>query len=91
MYIQDRVLESANELFNMIEDEKTHIYLCGLKGMEPGIDEAMTKAAEEKGLNWSELRPQLKKAEDGTLKLTESLIFKFKFHLLNTFWFRHNT
>jgi len=62
MYIQDRVLESANELFNMIEDNKTHIYLCGLKGMEPGIDEAMTKAAEEKGLNWSELRPQLKKA-----------------------------
>ena len=62
MYIQDRVLESANELFNMIEDEKTHIYLCGLKGMEPGIDEAMTKAAQEKGLNWSELRPQLKKA-----------------------------
>ena len=62
MYIQDRVTESANELFNMIEDEKTHIYLCGLKGMEPGIDEAMTKAAEEKGLNWSELRPQLRKA-----------------------------
>ena len=62
MYIQDRVLESANEIFNMIEDEKTHIYLCGLKGMEPGIDEAMTKAAEEKGLNWTELRPQLKKA-----------------------------
>ncbi|ABM72372.1 ferredoxin-NADP oxidoreductase (FNR) [Prochlorococcus marinus str. MIT 9515] len=62
MYIQDRVLESANEIFNMIEDEKTHIYLCGLKGMEPGIDEAMTKAAAEKGLNWSELRPQLKKA-----------------------------
>jgi len=62
MYIQDRVLESAIELFNMIEDEKTHIYLCGLKGMEPGIDEAMTKAAEEKGLNWSELRPQLKKS-----------------------------
>ena len=62
MYIQDRVLESANELFNMIEDEKTHIYLCGLKGMEPGIDEAMTKAAEEKGLNWADLRPQLRKA-----------------------------
>ena len=62
MYIQDRVTESANELFNMIEDEKTHIYLCGLKGMEPGIDEAMTKAAQEKGLNWAELRPQLRKA-----------------------------
>ena len=62
MYIQDRVLENANEIFSMIEDSKTHIYLCGLKGMEPGIDEAMTTAAAAKGINWSELRPQLKKA-----------------------------
>jgi ferredoxin--NADP+ reductase len=45
----------------MIENPKTHIYLCGLKGMEPGIDEAMTTAAAAKGLNWSELRPKLRK------------------------------
>ena len=50
MYIQDRVLEHAEEIFNMIENPKTHIYLCGLKGMEPGIDEAMTTAAAAKGL-----------------------------------------
>ncbi len=62
MYIQDRVLENAEEIFALIEDPKTHIYLCGLKGMEPGIDEAMTTAASAKGINWSELRPQLKKA-----------------------------
>ena len=62
MYIQDRVLEHSDELFALIEDEKTHIYLCGLKGMEPGIDEAMAKAASAKGLDWSELRPKLKKA-----------------------------
>ncbi len=62
MYIQDRVLEHAEEIFNMIEDPKTHIYLCGLKGMEPGIDEAMTTAAAAKGLDWSELRPKLRKA-----------------------------
>ncbi len=61
MYIQDRVLEFADELFSMIENPKTHIYLCGLKGMEPGIDEAMVKAAESKGLQWSELRTQLRK------------------------------
>ena len=62
MYIQDRVLEHAEEIFNMIESPKTHIYLCGLKGMEPGIDEAMTTAAKAKGLNWAELRPILRKA-----------------------------
>ena len=62
MYIQDRVLEYATEIFSLIENPKTHIYLCGLRGMEPGIDEAMSTAASKKGLNWSELRPQLKKA-----------------------------
>jgi len=62
MYIQDRVLENSEEIFKMIEDSKTHIYLCGLKGMEPGIDEAMTEAAASKGLEWSVLRPQLRKA-----------------------------
>ncbi|TVS06678.1 MAG: ferredoxin-NADP reductase [Cyanobium sp. PLM2.Bin73] len=62
MYIQDRVLEHADEIFTLIEDPKTHAYMCGLKGMEPGIDEAMTAAAAAKGLDWSELRPALKKA-----------------------------
>jgi ferredoxin--NADP+ reductase len=63
MYIQDRVLEYADEIFAMIENPKTHVYMCGLKGMEPGIDEAMSAAAAAKGLNWAELRPALKKAE----------------------------
>jgi ferredoxin--NADP+ reductase len=63
MYIQDRVAEFGDEIFGLIEDPKTHVYMCGLRGMEPGIDEAMTKAAEAKGITWSELRPQLKKAE----------------------------
>jgi ferredoxin--NADP+ reductase len=63
MYIQDRVLEYADEIFAMIENPKTHVYMCGLKGMEPGIDEAMAAAASAKGLNWAELRPALKKAE----------------------------
>ncbi|MFO0040245.1 MAG: FAD-binding oxidoreductase [Synechococcaceae cyanobacterium] len=63
MYIQDRVLEHAEEIFSLIENPKTHVYMCGLRGMEPGIDEAMTAAAAAKGLNWAELRPQLKKAE----------------------------
>jgi ferredoxin--NADP+ reductase len=63
MYIQDRVLEHADEIFALIEDPRTHVYMCGLKGMEPGIDEAMTAAASAKGLDWSELRPSLKKQE----------------------------
>lgn len=63
MYIQDRVSENAEEIFSWIESPKTHVYMCGLRGMEPGIDEAMTVAAAAKDLDWSVLRPQLKKAE----------------------------
>ena len=63
MYIQDRVSEHADEIFAMIEDPKTHVYMCGLRGMEPGIDEAMSAAAAAKGLDWKGLRPQLKKAD----------------------------
>jgi ferredoxin--NADP+ reductase len=63
MYIQDRVSENAEEIFAWIENPKTHVYMCGLRGMEPGIDEAMGVAAAAKGLDWSELRPQLKKAD----------------------------
>ena len=63
MYIQDRVSENADEIFAMIENPKTHVYMCGLRGMEPGIDEAMATAAAAKGINWHELRPVLKKAE----------------------------
>jgi len=48
--------ENAEEIFSWIENPKTHVYMCGLRGMEPGIDEAMTAAATAKGLNWAELR-----------------------------------
>ena len=37
--------------------------MCGLRGMKPGIDEAMTTAAAAKGYNWAELCAQLKKAD----------------------------
>lgn len=63
MYIQDRVTEHADEIFALIENPKTHVYMCGLKGMEPGIDEAMTAAAAKRGQDWSVLRPALKKAD----------------------------
>lgn len=62
MYIQHRVAEHADEIFDLIKLDSTHLYMCGLRGMEPGIDEAMTTTAAARGLDWRTLRPQLKKA-----------------------------
>jgi len=62
MYIQHRVAEHAQELWQLMQKENTHAYMCGLKGMEDGIDEALSAAAAEHGVNWSEYQRELKKA-----------------------------
>ncbi len=62
MYIQDRIAENADELWSLIQDEKTHVYICGLKGMETGIDAALTNAAIKSDVKWSEYRAQMKRA-----------------------------
>ncbi|NMG19433.1 ferredoxin--NADP reductase [Brasilonema bromeliae] len=62
MYIQDRVAEHADELWNLIKDEKTHTYICGLRGMEDGIDAALSAAAAKEGVTWSSYQKDLKKA-----------------------------
>ncbi len=61
MYIQHRVAEHSEELWNLMQSPNTHTYMCGLKGMEGGIDEAMTGTAEKNGANWSEYQKQMKK------------------------------
>ncbi|MEA5420288.1 phycobilisome linker polypeptide [Spirulina sp. CCNP1310] len=61
MYVQSRVAEYADELFEMIQKPKTHVYMCGLKGMEPPISETFTQEAEKRGMHWDDLRKQMKK------------------------------
>ncbi|MEB3178393.1 MAG: phycobilisome linker polypeptide [Nostocaceae cyanobacterium] len=62
MYIQHRVAEHADELWELIQKENTHTYICGLKGMEGGIDEALTGAAAKQGVTWSDYQKDLKRA-----------------------------
>jgi ferredoxin--NADP+ reductase len=62
MYIQDRIAENADELWSLIQQEKTHVYICGLKGMETGIDAALTEAASKSNVKWADYRSQMKRA-----------------------------
>jgi len=61
MYIQDKVEEYSDEIFNML-DKGAHMYFCGLKGMMPGIITMLESVAQSKGLNWEEKLETLKKA-----------------------------
>ena len=61
MYIQHKIAERADELWALIQNPKTHTYICGLKGMEDGIDEALSAAASKHGVDWTTYRKQMKK------------------------------
>jgi ferredoxin--NADP+ reductase len=51
MYIQDKVEEYADEVFEKLE-KGAHIYFCGLKGMMPGIQDMLKVVAKKKGLDY---------------------------------------
>merc|ERR1712193_90210 len=46
MYIQTRIAEYAQDIWDLLQNKKTHVYMCGLKGMESGMQEALGPIAE---------------------------------------------
>jgi len=62
MYIQDKVEEYADEVFDKLSNG-AHIYFCGLKGMMPGIQSMLKEVALAKGLDYDEWLKGLKKSK----------------------------
>jgi len=60
MYIQDKVEEYADEVFDKLENG-AHIYFCGLKGMMPGINEMLEGVAAKKDIDFDVWSKKLKK------------------------------
>lgn len=60
MYVQDKIEEYSEELFQLL-DKGAHIYFCGLKGMMPGIQHTLKRVAEARGESWEERLSSLKK------------------------------
>lgn len=63
MYIQTKMAEYTEELWELMQKENTHIYMCGLKGMEAGMEECFSGIAEKNGLVWKEFAKSMKKAD----------------------------
>jgi len=61
MYIQDKVKEYADEVFDRM-DNGAHMYFCGLKGMMPGITEMLEEVSKKKGLVWEDKLKEWKTA-----------------------------
>lgn len=61
MYIQDKVEEYADEVFERM-NKGAHMYFCGLKGMMPGILEMLEGVCQKKGLVWADTLKHWKEA-----------------------------
>jgi len=58
-YVQDLLRERGADVARLLRDDNTYVYLCGLKGMEQGVEEAFTEACRANAMDWSALRPLL--------------------------------
>jgi benzoyl-CoA 2,3-dioxygenase component A len=54
-YVQDRMRKRSADLGDLLRSEDTFVYVCGLKGMEKGVDEALADICREHGLEWAEV------------------------------------
>lgn len=59
MHVQDRLREGGSDLWNLVTQPNTLIFLCGMKGMETGVNEAFQDLAAQHGSDWSTQRAQL--------------------------------
>jgi benzoyl-CoA oxygenase/reductase BoxA protein len=66
-YVQDAMRERAADVGALLDDPNTFVYVCGLRGMEDGVLDALRHAAQARGLDWDGLHARLK--QDGRLHL----------------------
>jgi benzoyl-CoA 2,3-dioxygenase component A len=56
IYVQDLMRREDVMLAGLLRSPATHIYVCGLKGMEQGVDAALDDICRGAELKWHELR-----------------------------------
>jgi len=66
-YVQDLMRERAADLAELLKDDDTFFYVCGLKSMEEGVVLALRDIAQQAGMGWEGLGAALKR--EGRLHL----------------------
>lgn len=66
-YVQDALRERAADVGPWLAERNTHVYVCGLKGMEEGVLLALRDIAQRHGMDWQRVWADLKR--EGRLHL----------------------
>jgi benzoyl-CoA 2,3-dioxygenase component A len=61
-YVQDRLIAETDKVANLLGDVNTHIYICGLRDMEEGVERAFATIANAIGQDWAALRDTMRSA-----------------------------
>ncbi|MEH6359534.1 MAG: benzoyl-CoA 2,3-epoxidase subunit BoxA [Amylibacter sp.] len=61
-YVQDKLRDEKDRVAMLLQNPNTYIYICGLKAMEHGVDQAMSDIAHAAGLDWGTLRDTMREA-----------------------------
>ncbi len=59
-YVQDRLMAEQEKVADLLVDPDTHIYICGLRGMEEGVEKAFVSIAESIGEQWLSMRDSMR-------------------------------
>jgi benzoyl-CoA 2,3-dioxygenase component A len=59
-YVQDRMRVEHATLAGLVGQPTTHIYICGLKGMEAGVEEALADICRKHDQDWSQIKPVMR-------------------------------
>jgi len=54
------MLTQGDALSALLAKDSTHIYVCGLKGMETGVDESFASICRQHSLDWEALKPRMR-------------------------------
>ncbi len=61
-YVQDRMLENVDDLSMLLSQATAHVYICGLKGMEAGVDDSFAEICRRSGRDWAALKAEMREA-----------------------------
>lgn len=59
-YVQEKLRDAHAFVAPLLEDGNTHIYVCGLKRMEEGVESAFEDIANSAGLSWETIRERMR-------------------------------
>ena len=62
LYTIHRIRAEAVRVAALLSDSRTHVYICGLKGMEAGVDEAFADTCRGASMDWAALKAVMRES-----------------------------